>query len=334
MKKRLIPLIALLLMGCLLLSSCAAGLPGADLFATAGERSASFGSKLKNLLQKNTPIVLDGNSDFALHLSIDATDEVRAAVAVLCDAITNKTGFDFNEASDTAAHKIVISLGKEAPDGTALNAASFFVGFDDKGELLIRAANDVMLISAIYYTVENFIDSKDANAGEGFWYLPRALAFVAPTLECSYREFTMIQSQLINPWMSYQVNELHRMIRETTGVRLSLKDDLLTPENVDEIKELLVGSPSRKASRDIAADLGSNRYFIGSNGTKVMVLANNYTSFHFAIQSFVATFIQSSDAEFDTESATLQLPSYCHYYHTLGENETVNIQRPWPREQQ
>ncbi len=334
MKKRLISTLSLLLLLCLALSSCAAGLPGFDLHSTAGEKAASFGGKLKNLLEKNVPLVLEGESDFALHTSPSASAEVVAATQAFCTAIEEKTGFDFSEENTDATRYIVIGLANDdATFADTLHASNFYVGFDGDGDLLIKANSDIMLISALYYLTQTFLQADDANAGEGYFYLPSTLDFTAPTLECKYREFTMIQSQNANFWMSQQVTDLHKVIREQTGISLQLKDDMFTPEDEDSLKEIFVGNPNRDSVRAITEELGDTEYYIGAKDGKIFILAKNHITQYRAIEAFVNLFIRSELAEYDKDAGTWTLPSYCHYYHTLSESEMQDVptpQRPLP----
>ena len=84
MKKRLISYLCLLCATVLLFSSCAAGLPGHELFSTIGDKVGDFSSNVKNLLQKNKPIIIDGKSNYTLVYSATESNTVKQAITDLC----------------------------------------------------------------------------------------------------------------------------------------------------------------------------------------------------------------------------------------------------------
>ena len=90
MKKRFIACLSLLLLLCLLLSSCAPGLPGHALLTSLQSGIGGFTSNLTNLLQDNLPVVVDGSSDYAIVRNVNASDQVKSAISYFCDAVMKK----------------------------------------------------------------------------------------------------------------------------------------------------------------------------------------------------------------------------------------------------
>ena len=278
MKTRLITCLVLVLTLSLLLTSCAAGLPGATLIDVVSDKLSSFSSKLENLMNDNVPLILEGTSEYYVQLPVTASAEVKQAVTALCDTIEAKTGVRLTASSGFSSHKrIVVGDLTDKADTSLLdelNVANFYVGFVESN-LVIHAKNDIMLLSAIHYFTEQFLNASNANAGTGYFYLPASLDFLAPVIVCDAGSFKLGRVSADGAdWMTnYAINGAYDRIVEKTGVRLSITP--YTQKDLETQKELLVGSVSRAETDDIIASLAPNQFYFGANGTKVMVVAAN-----------------------------------------------------------
>ncbi len=321
MKKRLIPCLCLLFALCLACTSCTAGLPGEALYSAIKDSLSSFDVKLENLFAENTPIVLDGKSDYTVQLALTASAELTKAVDDMLSAIQLCTGVTVSRSEGaTAAHKILIGeTSDEASKDVAeqLNAVNFYVGFV-AGDLVIHAKNDIMLISALRYFTEQYLTHADANIGEGYWFLPNTLDHLSPVLECNSKDFKLgrVSREEADRSTNYVINNAYDRIAETTGIKLSVTSYSMSGNALATQQEVILGKVQREETADILSTLEKNQFYIGSNGTKVMVLAPHAAALRQGINTFLATFMESDTAVYDAENKTWLLPSYCHYYHT------------------
>lgn len=319
MKTRLITCLILVLALCLLLTSCAAGLPGATLFGVATDKLSAFSSKLENLMNDNVPLILEGKSDYCVQLPVTASTEVKNAVTSLCDVIEAKTGVRLTVHNGfTDQNRIVVGDVTDKTDAALqekLNVANFYVGFVEE-DIVIHAKNDIMLLSALHYFTEQFLTASNANVGAGYFYLPASLDFLAPVvvLDASSFKLGRVGAEGADWITNRSISNAYDRIVEKTGVRLSITP--YTQKELETQKELLVGSVSRAETDDIIASLSSNQFYFGADGTKVMVLAANGRALWYGLNAFLDVFLDSEAAIYDAEAKTWTLPSYCHYYVT------------------
>ncbi len=313
MKKRLMSCLCLLCTAVLLLTSCTAGLPGSELFLTVKSSVKEFAATIRNLLGDNTPIVIDGRSDYTVIYSVLESDTVKSAVTDFCAATEKTTGLALPTNTTLGVKKKILigNTGEEASSTVKerLNAATFYIGFQGE-DLVVQATNDLMLISALSYLETVYLTGKSANAGDGYFYLPQDLDYVCETLSCNATDYTVIRADNSGDRFITPVTSFLEEIKNSTGMRLSIDNDFLEIENIESAKEILIGSPKRAESTEVLADLAYNEYYIGVSGNKIMILAHNARLLAAAVEEFLATFVTASDALKDTTSKTLALPTY------------------------
>ena len=337
MKKRFISCLALFLLLCLLLSSCAAGLPGHALLSTAKDKIGGFTSNVSNLLRDNLPIVLEGSSDYAIIKSKTASTQLTAAISAFCDALEGKTGVDLATANARIAkYRILIGdTGEDASKQAAeqTDAASFYIGFSDK-DLVVYAHNDLMLISAFQYLIQAYIEGPNANIGEDYFFLPHTLQYTSPTLSCDGEQYLVIRADQAGERAVAAISSLLDGIVSLSGVRLSLKSDL-SVKDFPDAKEILVGAPNRAECREILATLDYNEYYIGTVNQKIMILANTDLMLEKAVTDFLNSFVRAQNAQIDTKAKTIALPAVCDVRYTqkthlIAENGLANAVIVYP----
>ena len=313
MKKRLISCLCLLCTAVLLLTSCTAGLPGSELFLTVKSGVGKFAASIRNLLCDNAPIVIDGRSDYTVVYSMLESDTVKNAVTDFCTATEKTTGLALPTNTTLGIKKRILigNTGEEASNTVKerLNAATFYIGFQGE-DLVVQATNDLMLISALSYLESVYLTGKNANAGDGYFYLPQNLDFVSETLSCNATDYTVIRADSSGSRFITPVTTFLEEMKNSTGIRLPIDNDFLEIENIESAKEILIGSPNRAESAEILKDLAYNEYYIGTSGNKIMILAHNARLLTAAVEEFLATFVTASSAVKDTQNKTLTLPAY------------------------
>ena len=125
MKKRLLSCMALLLLGAMLLCSCAEGLPGSALLSVAKSSGKKYVTQLKLLQGGPQVLVADGKSDYTISLNRASSAELKSTVAELRDHIQARTGVRLGEYTDSAQKRIRIALSSELSDPVALFSSQF-----------------------------------------------------------------------------------------------------------------------------------------------------------------------------------------------------------------
>ncbi len=307
MKKRLIGGLCLVFCLSLLLSSCAAGLPGSELVSAVSEGVGGFATKLGNLFFKQAPLIIDGTCSFELKTDATASIDVKLATDSLCNAVLSKTGLDLRTRR-TTTKKLYISTDKEQFSSLSnkLSAAEFYIGFQGE-DLVIFATNDVMLVSALSYFQKTYVEAANANAGEGYLYVQQGMDYRSPTLPLRTEEYTLVYSFNAGEQHTQIIASFHATMLSTTGVRLLMKDDFVAANSE---RELLIGHPNRPECKDILENLAVDDYYIGVVGQKILVLAKTNHMLQKALQEFIATFISSSNASFSLEEEAMSAPAY------------------------
>lgn len=320
MKKRLISCLALLLVLITLLCSCTAGLPGHELVTALKNGVGSFSSNLKNLLADNTPILLNGESRFTVIYSVRESDTVRGAINSFCEAVEEKTGLALptNKTLGVTRRILIGNTGEPASTQALkeLNQASFYIGFSGD-DLVVQAKNELMLISALAYLESTYLTGKDANAGDGYFYLPADLSFTAPTLTIrkeDVKDYTVVYSENASVWeREYLIPDFHKSITDVSDLSLGFKSDLIEIKDEENVKEILIGAPNRKQAKAILSELGFDEYYIGKQGNKLMILAHNSYMLETALTLFRNTFLQPDALTVDKTSKILTLPDILSY---------------------
>lgn len=318
MKKQLVASVCLLLLLCVLLSSCASGLPGYALFKATQDTLSSFSVKIKGLLEDHTPLILDKTSAFSISLPNNCSAALRAAVDGLCAQILERTGVDLMLTNaEQSSGRILMGTADDAlceQLPAELNAANFYIGFCGK-DLVIHATNDLMLVSALHYFEQAYVTGKDACIGEGYLLLPDTLSFSSDTLLCNADTFRFAKqgNAELPSYAATLCTVLTSAIEYRIGIHFypSLNTD---SELYEQQKELIVGKVSRSFTEPILSSLADDEFYIGSNGTKVMILANSYPALNEAINLFLSTQLYADDAQYNRKEKSWSLPAYCHYY--------------------
>lgn len=336
MKKRLISALCLLFALVLLLSSCAAGLPGHELVTAIKNGVGGFSSNLKNLLEKNAPIVLDGQSDFTVIFNAKESDLLKSAIKDFCGAVEEKTGVALptNKTLGVKRRILIGSTGDEASVMAArwLNKASFYIGFSGK-DLVVQAKNDVMLISALHYLENTYLTAEDANAGEGYFFLPGDLDFTAPTVtitEDNEEDFSLVRKETLNEADIALITSFYEKISQASGLHLKMKTDLVEIKEAALAKEILVGTPAREEAKAMNEKLAFDEYYLGTQGNKLLVLGQNPYLLEMAINTFCSTFLQMDGSSADSEAKTLTLPTLLSFHfkqnhHLLADGGKSNM---------
>ena len=339
MKKRILSGFSLILLLCILLSSCAAGLPGNALYSTAKDKIEDFKENVNILLDGKVTVISGGKSNFAIEKSPTASQQVRDAITNFSNAILSKTGVDLSDVNTTdTPYRIRIgnTISTDTTQPTALlHAATFRITFLEN-DLVIEATNDLMIASALHYITETYVNAENANIGEGYFYLPRALFYSPTATLCESSSYTIIRSETIAPATLSIISSFHNSLMEKASVRLSLKSDLV-PSSDENAFEILIGSPNHPQAKDILQTLDYNEYYIGTCGNKILILATNNQMLQRAVNDFLNCFLYAQDAVIDTKEKTVLLPSYCYNRYTLStrllaENGTSNTFITYPED--
>ena len=316
--KKTISCLALILLLSMLLSSCAAGLPGSELYFTAQDQAASFSSRVENLLAENEPIVMEGISEYAVLYNQNASPAVSAAVSALLAEIKARTGADLaaNDKKSATKRILIGSAGEESAKQVAaqLSAAEFYVGFVGN-DLVLQAKNELMLICAIQHLQTLLFPTGSAETLPSL-YLPGDLSYTSPTLPCSGEGYTIVRAEKSSERAVAALTQLYEAFYAAVGTRISIKSDFASQGAATEI---LVGSPNRPECAAILENLAFNEYYIGQSGQKWMILAKNDVMLELAVSHFIAYFVQSADAAKNPAQKEILLPAdFAFYYQTSG----------------
>ena len=317
MKKRFLSLLCLACAVVLLLSSCVTGMPLSEVYLMTKEQAGSFASNVDNLFRQNAPIILDGESNYIVSPGLDASERVRAAAQAFCDAVETKTGYRFDPTApykDGTQYRIRLinperNVGQNISGSVPaeLNAANFYIGFSGK-DLLIEAYNDTMLISALAYLTENYITDENANAGDGYFYLPGDFSYLAPTLAFDSKYAIVYPDG--DSVASDAATTLATELNKATGLLTIPKSDLNFRQDITA-KEILIGAPVDRVECDeILETLAFNEYYIGTLNNKILILATNAYMLGQAVDEFLASFVTADKVTTDKTAKALSLPAY------------------------
>ncbi len=307
MKKRLLSCLALLLLVAMLLCSCAEGLPLSELYFAAKDAATEFTTQLKLLQSGSMTIAADGKSEYEISFDRAASKEVKDAVNALAARIKKQTGADLlNNKGENVTKRIVIGQPEKGEDALVSSATQFYLGFAGN-DLMIQACNDMMLISALSFFTEKYLDSK-----EGALILSPDLSYLSPAAVYRTKEHNFIRAEQTGATAAEALKKLCNTLEETTGVRFSVKSDFNSSGGLTDI---LFGYPDDDEAQAILKTLSFDDFYIGVRDGRLMILAKNDPALVEATDLFLSTFVTAENATFDEVEKTITLPTVCDYYH-------------------
>lgn len=312
MKKKCLSFLCILLVLCTLLSSCGTLQP--PFLQLLGDSVSGFFSNAKNLLQGNTPLIIENEVKFCLEQDGNAAD----AVASLQATIREKTGHDFSENTDENAPKLRIGLNL----ADTVTAADYYIGFVED-DLLITAASDVMLAEALRYFENTLIKGEKANCGNGYLFVSGDMDFTGETVQLisssGTPHYSVAYPENADATTFAAVTQLVSDIRGATGVNLSLQDSYFQSKNSPDTKEFLIGLTQKDESIEATEKLDHSSYYIGIQGNKIIITAKNSYMLSQAVARFSELFVTHEKAAASYETHTLSLPAALSLTH----NETL-----------
>ncbi len=316
MKKRILSLLATILLFSLLLCSCAEGLPLSELALTARDKATLFSTRVEYLLKESVPLAASGKTDFALVYDRAAPREVQAAIAAFCTQLKSFSGADLLQNDPTSAKRRVL-IGIAENDAAkeilrTLSASSFYIGFSGE-DLLILAQNDVMLCAALTYFCNTYLNPDATKSDARDIFLPKDLAYIAPTLLCEDDTYTLLRAEKSGEGTVAAMSLLCDTLRERCGVRPVRKTDYNYSGSEHEI---LLGRPNHPKAKAIWQTLPRDGYYIGVEGKTLMILAQNDLMLHRAVSHFLSLFVTTESAALDKPNKSIEFPSACDYYYT------------------
>ena len=307
MKKRILSVVALLLLMAMLLCSCAEGLPLSELYFATKEAVTEYRTQLKLLQAGSRTLAANGASEYVISLERTASQEVKGAVHALAARIKKQTDVDLLDSTREGATKRIL-IGLPEKDSTPLvqNAAQFYIGFSGE-DLIIQAQNEMMLISALSFFTEYYLsDEKEALI------LSPDFSYLSPTATYRTREHSLIRAEQTGATATQAATSFCDTLFDTTGIRFSVKSDF---NSTGGLTDILFGYPDDEEAQTILAELSFDDFYIGVRGGRLMILAKNDPALVEATDLFLSTFVTAENAAFDKEEKTIVLPAICDYYH-------------------
>ena len=79
--------------------------------------------------------------------------------------------------------------------------------------------------------------------------------------------------------------------------------------------EILFGRPNHPKANAVLETLPRDAYYIGVQGTTLMILAQNDLMLQKAVSHFLSLFVTAENAAIDKANKRIELPAACDYYH-------------------
>lgn len=304
----------------MLLSSCGAGSPA--LFTVVGDAVSGFFTTSSNLLRGSLPVVVDGELLYHPVLGADCAAEAQA----MLDRLYEKTGSRMPPvASLTQAPELRIDLGLKE----GLTAAEYYIGLEGK-DLIITANNLPVLLEGIRYFERTYVTSSTANAGDGYLYLPKGIAYTSPTLdvidENGEPNYVFCYPEGADASVLASISILRDAVKRQTGVSLPLRSDLVAAD-AETDREILIGLTNRTESVAATADLAYDTYRIAVTESKIVITAQNTFMLRKGIEAFTQLFVSGADAAASYEPAYLRLPTVLQYSESIPMLPLINDHR-------
>lgn len=308
MKKRISACLSLLLVLCMLLSSCGGGMATPALFTVVGDAVSGFFNTSSNLLRGNLPVVVDGELLYHPVLGADCAAEAQA----MLDRLYEKTGAQMPPvASLTQAPELRIDLGLKE----GLTASEYYIGLDGK-DLIITANNLPVLLEGIRYFERTYVTGAQADAGAGYLYLPKGMAYTSPTLdvidENGESNYVICYPESADASAISAISILRDAVKKKSGATLPLQSDFIAADDADG-REILIGLTNRTESIAATADLGYDTYCLAITESKIVITAKNTFMLRKAIEAFTALFVSGEDAAASYDPSYLRLPTSLDY---------------------
>ena len=283
------------------------------LFTVVGDTVSGFFNTSSNLLRGNLPVVVDGELLYRPTFGTDCTTDAQAMLDRLCE----KTEMEkLTVSSDPNTPKLHIDLGLKE----GLTASEYYIGLSDK-DLIITANNLPVLIEAIRYFERTYITGAEANAGNGFLYLPKGMAYTSPTLdvidENGEPNYVICYPENADAADISAISVLRDAIKKKSGVALPLQSDFIAEDDVDS-REILIGLTNRTESIAATADLGYDSYALIITESKIVITAKNTFMLRKGIEAFTALFVSGEDAAISYDPTYLRLPTSLQYSETCA----------------
>ncbi len=307
MKKRILSCLALLLLMAMLLCSCAEGMPLSELYFAAKDAVAEYSTQLKLLQTGSRAIAANGKSEYTISFERTVSKKVKDAINTLAVRIKKQTDVDLlDDTREGVTKHIRIGLPKKDTTPLVQNAAQFYIGFSGD-DLIIQAYNEIMLISALSYFTEKYLEDT-----EGDLILSPDLSYLSPPATYHTKEHALIRAEQTGTTATEASKTLCNVLEETTGVRFSVKSDFNSSGGLTDI---LFGYPDDDGAQAILSDLSFDDFYIGVQDNRLMILAKNDPALAEATELFLSTFVTAENASFDKEEKSIVLPAVCDYYH-------------------
>ncbi|MBE6703551.1 MAG: hypothetical protein E7585_09130 [Ruminococcaceae bacterium] len=308
MKKRIFSFLMILLTLTVLLSSCGAHTAMQPrLFTMLGDSLSAFFLNSQNLLKGNTALCIDGQARYSLDNQA-GTGSAAAQASGMLSALAEKSGVTLSAGTESAK-RFRIGLGLK----TELSPTEFYIGFVGE-DFVITAQNEPMLIAALAHFEKEFITKESANIGDGYVFVPKKMAYTSATLPLTDQDgvplYTLCYAEGADASTMAALGILRDAVKAATGVTLPLRSDFIEEDTESGSYEILLGLTNRAASIAATGKLAYDAYYIGIEGNKIVITAQNGLILQKAAQAFVDLFVPSERVD------TLFLPCALSYTYT------------------